>query len=261
MTEYDRPNCAAESPRACRKISCSSGSRRRAARGSRCGRGRKRRSGQRSSRRQTTGEPGALPAHLVVDIDDHSCPCCRNGLHRIGEDVSERLDIVPAQLRMIVVRSPNTPVAPARTSSPRCSFLRCRPPAALSAQIYASRASTSTAPRWPTGSAAPPDTCVRCTSGCWRSGAGWKAVQVLAASFLNPHVLPSISEAIARKKSLALIRPKNPRFYWKRKTADEIRTEKERFEKAARQTFDKELAALGSDPVRVPVQIQGRRAA
>jgi transposase len=41
---------------------------------------------------------------MVVDIEDHACPCCRNGLHWIGEDVSERLDIVPAQLRVIVVR-------------------------------------------------------------------------------------------------------------------------------------------------------------
>jgi transposase len=54
---------------------------------------------------------GALPAHLprielVVDIEDHACPCCRNGLHRIGEDVSERLDIIPAQLRVLVVRRP-----------------------------------------------------------------------------------------------------------------------------------------------------------
>ncbi|CAH1659603.1 MULTISPECIES: IS66 family transposase [unclassified Chelatococcus] len=54
---------------------------------------------------------GALPPHLpriemVVDIEDHACPCCRNDLHRIGEDVSERLDIVPAQLRVIVVRRP-----------------------------------------------------------------------------------------------------------------------------------------------------------
>lgn len=54
---------------------------------------------------------GALPSHLprvemVVDIEDHACPCCRNDLHRIGEDVSERLDIVPVQLRVIVVRRP-----------------------------------------------------------------------------------------------------------------------------------------------------------
>jgi transposase len=54
---------------------------------------------------------GSLPAHLpriemVVDIQDHACPCCKSALHRIGEDISERLDIVPAQLRVIVVRRP-----------------------------------------------------------------------------------------------------------------------------------------------------------
>lgn len=54
---------------------------------------------------------GSLPEHLpriemMVDIDDHACPCCRNALHRIGEDVSERLDIVPAQFRVLVVRRP-----------------------------------------------------------------------------------------------------------------------------------------------------------
>lgn len=54
---------------------------------------------------------GSLPAHLpriemVVDIDDHACPDCRHDLHRIGEDVSEKLDIVPAQFRVLVVRRP-----------------------------------------------------------------------------------------------------------------------------------------------------------
>jgi transposase len=54
---------------------------------------------------------GSLPAHLpriemVVDIQDHACPCCKNALHRIGEDTSERLDIIPAQLRVLVVRRP-----------------------------------------------------------------------------------------------------------------------------------------------------------
>lgn len=63
----------------------------------------------RAAKRRTNR--GSLPAHLprietIVDIDDHVCPCCRHGLHRIGEDVSERLDIVPAQLRVIVVRRP-----------------------------------------------------------------------------------------------------------------------------------------------------------
>jgi len=54
---------------------------------------------------------GSLPAHLprvemVVDIDDHACPCCGKALHRIGEDTGERLDIVPAQFRVLVVRRP-----------------------------------------------------------------------------------------------------------------------------------------------------------
>src|SRR4051812_43354468 len=52
---------------------------------------------------------GSLPAHLprieiVVDIDDKTCPCCQGELHRIGEDKSERLDIVPAQFRVLVTR-------------------------------------------------------------------------------------------------------------------------------------------------------------
>jgi transposase len=54
---------------------------------------------------------GSLPAHLprietVVDVDDPSCPCCASPLHQIGEDISERLDIVPAQFRVLVTRRP-----------------------------------------------------------------------------------------------------------------------------------------------------------
>jgi transposase len=54
---------------------------------------------------------GSLPAHLprieiVVDIDDKTCPCCQGELHRIGEDKSERLDIVPAQFGVLVTRRP-----------------------------------------------------------------------------------------------------------------------------------------------------------
>ncbi len=54
---------------------------------------------------------GSLPAHLprietIVDIDDKTCPCCKGGLHLIGESSSERLDIVPAQFRVLVTRRP-----------------------------------------------------------------------------------------------------------------------------------------------------------
>jgi transposase len=52
-----------------------------------------------------------FPAHLprievVVDIDDKSCPCCGGALHQIGEDVSERLDVVPAHYSVLVTRRP-----------------------------------------------------------------------------------------------------------------------------------------------------------
>jgi transposase len=54
---------------------------------------------------------GALPAHLprfevLVDVEDKSCPCCGGALHAIGEDRSEMLDIVPAQLRVKMIRRP-----------------------------------------------------------------------------------------------------------------------------------------------------------
>jgi transposase len=42
----------------------------------------------------------------VVDVETSVCPCCGGTLHRIGEDVSERLDIIPAQFRVLVVRRP-----------------------------------------------------------------------------------------------------------------------------------------------------------
>jgi transposase len=63
----------------------------------------------RAAKRRTNR--GSLPAHLprleiVVDIDDKICPCCQGELHRIGEDKSERLDIVPAQFRVLVTRRP-----------------------------------------------------------------------------------------------------------------------------------------------------------
>jgi len=54
---------------------------------------------------------GALPAHLprhevVIDIDSKVCPCCNGTLHQIGETRTEMLDIVPAQLKVNVIRRP-----------------------------------------------------------------------------------------------------------------------------------------------------------
>jgi len=54
---------------------------------------------------------GALPTDLprveqVIDVADQTCPCCAGLMHRIGEDVAERLDVIPAQFRVLVVRRP-----------------------------------------------------------------------------------------------------------------------------------------------------------
>lgn len=53
---------------------------------------------------------GSLPKHLprieeLVEPESLTCTC-GGCLHRIGEDVSERLDVVPAQFRVIVTRRP-----------------------------------------------------------------------------------------------------------------------------------------------------------
>ena len=54
---------------------------------------------------------GALPAHLqrieqVIEPESTACPCCGKAMHVIGEDKSERLDKMPAVLRVIVTRRP-----------------------------------------------------------------------------------------------------------------------------------------------------------
>jgi transposase len=53
---------------------------------------------------------GSLPKHLprieeVIEPDTQIC-VCGGGLHCIGEDISERLDVIPAQFRVIVTRRP-----------------------------------------------------------------------------------------------------------------------------------------------------------
>src|SRR3546814_14317044 len=54
---------------------------------------------------------GQLPAHLprveqIVEPESRMCPCGCGEMARIGEDVSERLDVIPAQFRVLVTRRP-----------------------------------------------------------------------------------------------------------------------------------------------------------
>jgi transposase len=70
-------------------------------------------SGPRVQNRQSerTSHRKPLPDHLPrdevrLDIDDMTCACCGGALHVIGESVSETLDWVPAQLRVIRTTRP-----------------------------------------------------------------------------------------------------------------------------------------------------------
>ena len=69
----------------------------------------------------------SLPKHLpclekVIELES-VLRDCGHERHVIGEDISERLDIIPARLRVIATRRPNTPAGPPRMGLPRP---RCR---------------------------------------------------------------------------------------------------------------------------------------
>ncbi|MEY9182028.1 transposase [Bradyrhizobium sp. USDA 313] len=62
------------------------------------------------SRKSRAANRGSLPAHLprveeIIQPESLICNC-GGGLHCIGEDVSERLDVIPAQFRVIVTHRP-----------------------------------------------------------------------------------------------------------------------------------------------------------
>ena len=113
--------------------------------------------GVRPSDRPRKSNRGSLPAHLerieqVVDVEDKACPCCGGALHLIGEDVAERLDVVPDHLpgaghpppalRLPLLRRRGRPGAGAGADRrgrhadrgadrPGAGRQVCRPPAAL----------------------------------------------------------------------------------------------------------------------------------
>ena len=66
---------------------------------------------KREPRLPRTRKRGALPEHLpriheTVAPPNTNCPCCNAPMHMIGEEASERLDVVPAQYRVIVTHRP-----------------------------------------------------------------------------------------------------------------------------------------------------------
>jgi transposase len=54
---------------------------------------------------------GKLPAHLprvevVIEPAESACPCCRGAMVVIGHDISDRIDVIPAQYQVLVTRRP-----------------------------------------------------------------------------------------------------------------------------------------------------------
>ena len=114
-------NCDARSsarnPRSCSADQCQPAAGRRGDRPgrSRCraGKGRSRHQGQigRAALPARIRNRGQLPAHLprverIIEPESTLCPCGCGEMTKIGEDVSERLDVIPAQLRVLVTRRP-----------------------------------------------------------------------------------------------------------------------------------------------------------
>ena len=67
--------------------------------------------GARSRAEKRRANRGSLPAdlprvHVTIAPEDTNCPCCRAPMHVIGEDAAERLDVIPAQYRVIVTHRP-----------------------------------------------------------------------------------------------------------------------------------------------------------
>ncbi len=59
-----------------------------------------------TARKKARRNIGALPLHLprveqVIEPESADCSCCAGKLHRIGEDVTEALDVIPATVRVI----------------------------------------------------------------------------------------------------------------------------------------------------------------
>ena len=61
----------------------------------------------RQRRKSRTESLDHLPhEEVVIEPESKVCPCCNGALHKIGEDVSKRLDKMPAKLTVVVTRRP-----------------------------------------------------------------------------------------------------------------------------------------------------------
>src|SRR5436190_20224677 len=92
---------------------------------------------------------GTLPVHLphvdvTIEPEDTNCPCCRAPMHVIGEETSERLDVIPAQFRVIVTHRPKygcrvCEAAPVQAPAPERLIKGGIPTEALVAYVLAAK--------------------------------------------------------------------------------------------------------------------------
>ncbi|EMD81941.1 putative transposase [Pacificimonas flava] len=92
---------------------------------------------------------GSLPAHLerieqTLELKERVCSCCGGDLHVIGEDVAERLDVVPASFRVLVTRRPrygcrSCEAAPVQAPAPARIVDRGIPTEALVAHVLTAK--------------------------------------------------------------------------------------------------------------------------
>src|SRR6202167_1090600 len=78
----------------------------------------------RPARSKASRNIGGLPVHLpreeiVIEPESDICPCCQGKLHRVGEDVSEMLDIVPAIIRVKRITRPKYGCGPCEAAAGR----------------------------------------------------------------------------------------------------------------------------------------------
>jgi transposase len=116
--------------------------------------------------------PEHLPRERIVYPASSSCPCCGGALHKLGEDVTETLELVPRQWKVIQHVREKFSCRPARRSPSRrrprtrshagapgrgCSPMCCSPSMACICRSIARatsmhvKASISMCRRWPTG--------------------------------------------------------------------------------------------------------------
>jgi transposase len=121
---------------------------------------------------------------VVIEPEDSACPCCGGAMHVIGEDRSQRLDVIPAQYRVLVTRRPKyacracqeavvQAAAPARLIEGGLPTERMvahvliakyadHCPLYRQARSWRARASRSTGRRWRSGSVTVPPRSNRC---------------------------------------------------------------------------------------------------